>query len=99
MSDSTLRQSVRITNPQGFHLRPKAAFVRLAMKFASEVWVFWDNQRFNGKSILDLMLVAAEQNHEVVVETEGPDAAEALPALVAVLAAASMDDGDPAPDV
>jgi phosphotransferase system HPr (HPr) family protein len=93
MNDSTLRQNVRITNPQGFHMRPKAAFAELAMRFTSEVRVVWQGQGFNGKNMWDLMLVGAEQNSEVVVEVDGPDAAEALLALVAVLGAAGPEDG------
>jgi phosphocarrier protein HPr len=92
MSGSTLRRSVRITNPQGFHMRPKAAFAQLAMRFASDVAVLWDGQRFNGKSMMDLMLVGAEQNQEVVVEAEGPDAAEAVAALADVLASPGPED-------
>jgi phosphotransferase system HPr (HPr) family protein len=98
MSGSTLRQSVRISNPQGFHMRPKQRFAELAMQFASEVRVIWDGQGYNGKSMWDLMLVGAEQNHEVIVEAEGPDAAEAVPALVAVLAAPGGEDGGAAPE-
>jgi phosphocarrier protein HPr len=85
MSGFPLRQAVRITNPQGFHLRPKAAFAELASRFQSNVAVHWDGRTWNGKSMWDLMLVAAPQDDEVVVEVEGPDAAEALAALVAVL--------------
>jgi phosphocarrier protein HPr len=85
MNGYPLRQAVRITNPQGFHMRPKAAFAELAGRFQSNVAVHWDGRAWNGKSMWDLMLVAAPQDAEVVVEVDGPDAAEALAALVAVL--------------
>ena len=99
MSAATLRQTVRVTNPQGFHMRPKAAFAELAMKFASTVTVHWKGNAFNGKSMWDLMLVDAEQNSEVVVEADGPDAAEALAALAAVLGAPGTEDcGAAAPE-
>jgi phosphotransferase system HPr (HPr) family protein len=79
-----LRQTVLIRNPQGFHMRPKAAFVRQAGQFQSEVKLDWNGQTFNGKSMFDLMLLAAEQGQQVTVETDGPDAADALATLVAV---------------
>jgi phosphocarrier protein HPr len=85
MNGFPLRQAVRITNPQGFHMRPKAAFAELAGRFQSNVAVYWEGRAWNGKSMWDLMLVAAPQDDEVIVEVDGPDAAEALAALVAVL--------------
>ena len=87
MSDGALRQKVVIRNPQGFHMRPKAAFVKLASGFPCDVRVCWNGQAFNGKSMFELMLLAAEQGQEVVVEAAGAGADEAVPALAAVLAA------------
>jgi len=98
MSGSTLRQTVRVINPLGFHMRPKMRFAELAMQCASTVTVIWEGKRYNGKSMWDLMLVAAEQGQDVTVEAEGPDAGEALPALVAVLAAPGTEDGGAAPE-
>jgi phosphocarrier protein len=83
MSDG-LQQTVVIRNPQGFHMRPKAAFVRQAGQFQSDVRLYWNGQAFNGKSMFELMLLAAEQGQEVTVEAEGSDAADALAALTAV---------------
>jgi phosphotransferase system HPr (HPr) family protein len=101
MSGETLQRQVTITNPLGFHLRPMAAFAKLAGQFDSTVMVMKGQQRVNGKSTLELMLLAAEQGAELVVEVTGSDARAALDALVAVLAAPSMDDvleeGSPSP--
>ena len=63
---TTLRRTVRITNPQGLHLRPLTAFVQAAMRFQSSVHVCKADQRVNGKSALELMLLAAEQGTELV---------------------------------
>lgn len=93
MSGETLRCPVTITNPLGFHLRPMAAFAKLAGQFDGAVTVLKGEHRVNGKSTLELMLLAAEQGAELVVEVTGRDARAALDALVAVLAAPSMDDG------
>jgi phosphocarrier protein len=95
MNASPLRQSVRIANPRGFHLRPMGAFAELAGRFQSAVKITWEHRTCNGKSMWDLLQMAAPQGSEFVLEVDGPDAAEALPALVAVLAA---EDSGPEPE-
>jgi phosphotransferase system HPr (HPr) family protein len=86
MNGDTLERKVLILNPQGFHLRPIAAFAQLAGRFQSEVTVSRDGKEdVNGKSILDLMLLAAPQGSELTVKVSGPDAGSAIEALVALL--------------
>ncbi len=85
MNGAPLQQKVVITNPQGFHMRPMAAFAQLASRFQSSVKVSREGQSVNGKSILDLMLLAAAQGTELTLEVAGPDAQTALDALVNVL--------------
>ncbi len=92
MSGETLKRRVSITNPQGFHMRPQSAFARLANQFASTVTVAKDQLRANGKSQWELMLLAAEQGTELLLEVAGPDAPAALEALTKILAAPSADD-------
>ena len=92
MSGETLQRRVTITNPQGFHMRPQSVFARLANRFASTVTVSNGSQRANGKSQWELMLLAAEQGSELLLEVAGPDAQAALDALSQVLAAPSADD-------
>jgi phosphotransferase system HPr (HPr) family protein len=93
MNGETLQAKVTIINPLGFHLRPMAAFARLANQFRCAVALSKGQQRVNGKSTLELMLLAAEQGDEVVLEVSGSDARSALDPLAAILAAPSMDDG------
>jgi phosphotransferase system HPr (HPr) family protein len=82
-----LRQKVRITNPQGFHMRPGRAFVELAGQFRSSVRINRDgSQSVDGKSLMELLLLGAEPGTELTVEVEGPDAPAALAALVDLLA-------------
>jgi phosphotransferase system HPr (HPr) family protein len=95
MNGQPLQHTVLITNPQGFHLRPKANFATLANRFQSSVTVSWEGQTVNGKSILELMLLAAQQGSQLVVEVDGPDAPAALNALVAVLSAPSAEPPPP----
>lgn len=92
MSDEPLQRTVRVTNPQGFHMRPVTAFSQLASRFQSTVTVRKGDKRANGKSPFDLLMLAAEAGSELTVEVSGPDAADALESLAAVLAAPSADD-------
>jgi phosphotransferase system HPr (HPr) family protein len=85
MNGAPLQQKVVITNPQGFHMRPMAAFAQLAARFQSSVKVSREGQSVNGKSILDLMLLAAAQGTELTLEVAGDDAEAALDSLVALL--------------
>jgi phosphocarrier protein HPr len=85
MNGDVLRQTVMINSPQGFHLRPMGAFAQLAARFQSSVKVSKEGQTVNGKSILDLMLLAATQGTELTLEVAGPDAQDALSALVNLL--------------
>src|SRR4051794_5108160 len=57
MSGETLQRRVTIVNPQGFHMRPQSLFVQLANRFASTVTVSRGDQRVNGKSQWELMLL------------------------------------------
>jgi len=85
MSGESLQQKVIVTNPQGLHMRPSAAFMTLAGRFQSSVTVSVNGRSANGKSALDLMMLAAEEGAELTVEVSGPDAGDALRALVALL--------------
>src|SRR5262245_25888359 len=96
MSGEPLRQTVRITNPQGFHMRPVTAFAQRAGAFASSVTVSREGRTVNGKSPWDLMLMLSPPGSELTVEVEGPDAPEALAALVALLEE-SIEGGEEGP--
>jgi len=88
-----LRRVIRVTNPQGLHMRPAAAFAQLARQFESSVTVWRHERSVNGKSWLDLLLLTAEPGDELIVEVHGTDAVTALPALADVLASeGTLDD-------
>ena len=93
MTGDSLRRSVTITNPQGLHMRPLQAFVEAAGQFRSTVFLTKDGgERVNGKSLLNLLSLAAEQGTVVHLEVSGPDCNEALVALVEVLERTYNDD-------
>jgi phosphotransferase system HPr (HPr) family protein len=98
MSGGPLQRQVQVTNPNGLHLRPIAAFVTQALRFRCDVTVTHDGRSVNGKSPLDLMTLAAEQGSVLTLEVEGPDAESALEPLAALLAApAPPEENAPSP--
>ncbi len=76
----------QIRNKYGLHARPAAEFVKLANKFSSEVWVGKDDIEVSGKSIMGVMMLAAEYGSVVVIRAEGDDAEEAVGALAQLVA-------------
>lgn len=81
------RRRVQIVNAHGLHLRPATKFVRLANSFQSEVWVDHQGSRVNGKSVLDMTMLAAECGTWIDMEASGPDAGQAIDALADLVAA------------
>ena len=74
-------RTVQIVNKAGLHARPAAEIVKLAAKYSSDITVIRDELEVNGKSIMGVMMLAAECGSTLQLKAEGPDAAEALDAL------------------
>ena len=72
---------VVIRNKYGLHARPASEFVKLANQFKSEVWVRKDEVEVSGKSIMGVMMLAAECGSRIVIRADGEDSAPALEAL------------------
>jgi len=70
-----------IRNQLGLHARACALFVKAASRFKSEITVSRDDLVVNGKSIMGVMMLAAEEGSTIVVKAEGPDEAAAVAAL------------------
>ena len=81
MSETAAEQTVLIQNRYGLHARPAAEFVKKANRFKAEVWVRKEDLEVNGKSIMGMMMLAAEQGAEIVIRASGPDAGEAVSEL------------------
>ncbi len=75
----TLRRQVEITNEPGLHLRAADRFVRLSQQFPVEIQVFCNGLAANGRSILDLLCLAAGCGARLELEVSGPDPEEAPP--------------------
>jgi phosphocarrier protein len=82
----TATNSVEIINKRGLHARASAKFVKLAASFDAEVKVSKDGQTVDARSIMGLMMLAAGPGCCIEIEAEGPDAAPAVEALVALVA-------------
>ncbi|MFI5228710.1 MAG: HPr family phosphocarrier protein [Gemmatimonadales bacterium] len=78
-------RTVQIINRNGLHARPAAEIVKLAAKFTSEITVVKDDLDVNGKSIMGVMMLAAEHGSSITFRAEGPDAEQALDALAALV--------------
>lgn len=77
-----IKKKVKIVNEAGLHARPAASLVKLASKFTSEFYIHMYGYKVNGKSILGVMTLAAEQGAELELEIKGPDEEEAAEAIV-----------------
>lgn len=75
-----------IINKLGLHARASAKLTQLAGKFQCEVWMSKGSRRINAKSIMGVMMLAAGKGSKVTLETDGPDEAEAMAALLALIA-------------
>jgi phosphocarrier protein len=78
-------RAVQIANKNGLHARPAAEIVKAATKFKSEITIRRDDLEVNGKSIMGVMMLAAEFGVTLQLKAEGPDADEAVETLAQVI--------------
>ena len=79
-------RSAQIMNQTGLHARPAAEIVKAAARFKSEITIARDDVEVNGKSIMGVMMLAAEFGSTVRLKAEGPDADQALETLCTIIA-------------
>jgi phosphocarrier protein len=80
-----LRQEIEITNKLGLHARASAKLTQLAGQFKSAIWITRNERRVNAKSIMGVMMLAANKGSAVSLETDGEDEAQAMSALTALI--------------
>ena len=80
------QREVDIVNKLGLHARASAKLTQLAARYQCEVWLTRNGRRVNAKSIMGVMMLAAAKGSKVDVETDGDDEAEAMQALVELIA-------------
>lgn len=79
-------KTVEIVNERGLHARASAKFVRLAAGFDAEVQVSKDGSTVDARSIMGLMMLAAGPGCVIEITAEGPEATQAVEALVELVA-------------
>jgi phosphocarrier protein HPr len=78
---SAMERTVIIANRYGLHARPAAEFVKLAATFDADVTVRKEDLEVNGKSIMGMMMLAAEFGSEITIRASGVDADAAVDGL------------------
>ena len=81
-----IEREATIVNQLGLHARPAAKIVKLASGFAAEIEIVKDGMAVNGKSIMGVMMLAAECGSAITVWASGADEAAAVEALLALVA-------------
>ena len=79
-------RSVQILNKNGLHARPAAEIVKAAAKFTSDITIVRDDLEVNGKSIMGVMMLAAECGSTITLRASGPDEEAALAAIANLIA-------------
>jgi phosphotransferase system HPr (HPr) family protein len=82
---ATIEKELTILNKLGLHARPASEFVRCANKFKSNITIRKDGQDYSAASILDVLSANLDCGSHMVLAADGPDAAEALDQLAALL--------------
>jgi len=67
-------KEIVVLNSQGLHARPAALLVQIASKYDSSITITKDKETVNGKSIMGILMLGAQQNSRIIVAVEGEDA-------------------------
>jgi len=81
-----IEREAKIVNQLGLHARPAAQLVKVASAFQSEIEIVKDGMSVNGKSIMGVMMLAAECGSSLVFRATGADEEAAVAALAALVA-------------
>lgn len=85
-------KTVTITNKLGLHARPASLFVKTAAQFESDIKIEKDGIEVNGKSIMGVMMLAAEQGSKVILKADGADEEDAIKALTELIEVRTFDE-------
>lgn len=80
-----LEKKIVVRIPTGLEARPVAMFVQVASQFECNVYVTVADKKVNAKSIMGMMSLGVLENEELIIQTDGPDEAEALDKLALYL--------------
>lgn len=80
-----IERTVTIANKNGLHARPAAEIVKMAAKFKCDILLVRDDLEVNGKSIMGVMMLAAEFGSSLLLRADGPDETEAVGAIAQLI--------------
>ncbi len=80
-----IKKELIVKNKQGLHARPAALFVQIANKFDSRITVRRDTEEVNGKSIMGILMLGAENGSLIIIEADGQDAELAMVELEKII--------------
>jgi phosphocarrier protein len=81
-----LQQDIEIVNKLGLHARASAKLTQLAGQFNSEIWITRNGRRVNAKSIMGVMMLAANKGSTIHLEIDGADENQAMQSLSELIA-------------
>lgn len=79
-----IEREVVIKNRAGLHTRPAATLVKTASKYKADFFIFKDGIEINGKSIIGVMTLAAEQGSTLILKFNGDDESVAAQEVVSL---------------
>jgi phosphocarrier protein HPr len=79
------QREIEIINKLGLHARASAKLTQLAAKYQCDVSLARSGRKVNAKSIMGVMMLAAGKGSRITLETDGPDEAEAMDAIVVLI--------------
>ena len=89
MSQRTANKSATVRNPKGLHLRPIDEFAKLARRFSANIEVIKNGEPVDGKSVMSMLLLAAQHGDQLSIRATGEDAEAAVAALAEFIEHAS----------
>jgi phosphocarrier protein len=85
MTEHILEHTITLASKSGLHARPAAIFVQKAKAFRSQITLSKNDKTVNGKSILSVLTLGAEQGDQIILKVNGEDANAAIDQLTALL--------------
>ncbi len=85
MGDNKVKREIVIKSRAGLHARPAAVFVQIANKYESDITIIKEDQVVNGKSIMGILMLAAEKGATIEIIADGADAEKAVEELSKIL--------------
>ena len=76
-----IEKEITVINRLGLHARPAAMVVETAARFKSEIKFKKSDVEVNAKSIMGVMMLAAEIGSKLIIRAEGEDETQAVEAL------------------